>query len=197
VRPDHLSLYPLSIEPRTVFARRRRENALLVPEDEAVAEMYHLACDRLREAGYTHYEVANWSLPGHECRHNLACWYNRELYAIGVGAHGYLKPYRTENIRQTGRYIERIAAGESPVESSILVDRSVELSETVMLRLRLLQDGLDLRELERSFGRDTVSRFGPEVRELTAAGLLKRERGRVALMESAVPVANEVWQRFV
>ncbi len=196
-KPDHLSLYPLSIEPRTVFARKWKRNSLQVPGDDMVAAMYALACETLRDAGYEHYEVANWALPGHRCRHNLAYWYNREFYALGVGAHGYLKPYRTENISQTRRYIERVLGGESPMRTKEHVDAATEFSETVMLRLRLLLDGLCLEEIRQQFGVDLADCFADDLVELTARGLLRQSAGRLWLVEEAVPVANEVWQRFL
>lgn len=195
--PDHLSLYPLSIEPRTVFWRKQKQHALPLPDDDDVAAMYRLACRRLAETGYEHYEVANWARAGRRCRHNLAYWYNREFYAVGVGAHGYLRPHRTENVRQTRRYIDRVLAGESPVEESNFIDAQTEFSETLMLRLRLLQDGLDPSEMERRFGIDIWFWFGREISELTEAGLIDATIDRIALREDAVPVGNEVWQRFV
>jgi len=195
--PDHLSLYPLSIEPRTVFARKRRKNLLPVPEDDAVVAMYHLACERLRIAGYEHYEVANWSRPGKRCLHNLAYWYNREFYAAGVGAHGYLRPYRTENLTQTGRYIETVLGGASPVKDRILLDRPSEFNETVTLRLRLLRDGLELGEVQERFGIDLRKRFAADLSDLLGAGLIRLNGNRLTLAEEAVPVANEIWQRFM
>jgi len=195
--PDHLSLYPLQIESRTVYGRDWERNRLTVPEDEAVTEMYHLACRLLAARGYEHYEVANWALPGHHCRHNLAYWHNEEFFAIGVGAHGYLKPYRTENVPQTTRYIRMLREGALPRAHAVFVDATAELNETVMLRLRLLGDGLDLEEIRRRFGIDLGDRFAPAMEELSAHDLLHVENGRITLTETAVPLANEVWERFM
>jgi oxygen-independent coproporphyrinogen-3 oxidase len=196
-QPDHLSLYPLSIEPGTVFGRRWKENRLELPSDDAVVEMYHLACGRLRASGYEHYEVANWALPGHRCRHNLAYWQNHHYYALGVGAHGYLERRRTENVSQTRRYIERVMGGQSPVAKTIRLDAETELAETVMLRLRLLTDGLSLGEMRAGFGVDLAQVYSTDLAELETAGLIERARNHLWLREEAVPVANEVWQRFV
>lgn len=195
--PDHLSLYPLMIEPGTVFGRRWREGRLCVPGDEAVAEMYATACQTLREAGYEHYEVASWARPGCRCRHNLAYWHNREFYGVGVGAHGYLAPRRTENLRGVRRYVEMLEAGGEPPARVEYVDQNASFAESVMLRLRLLQDGLDLDELRRHHGIDLESRHGPAVRELTGSGHLLRRGNRLLLAEWAVPVANEVWSRLM
>lgn len=195
--PDHLSLYPLSIEPKTVFARRQRRGDLTVPDDDAVVSMYHDACEITRRSGYLHYEVANWARNGHECRHNLAYWYNRQFYGAGVGAHGYLAPYRTENMRGTRAYIERLSAGMSPIASKEPINASIALAETVVLRLRLLREGLDLTHLRRQFGPDAVNSISPDLRWASDLGLLEVDGDRVLLAEHAVPLANEVWDRFV
>jgi len=195
--PDHLSLYPLSIEPRTVLARRWRRNELRVPGDDTAAAMYSLACCLLRDAGYDHYEVANWAMPGHRCAHNMAYWYNREFFAIGVGAHAYLKPYRTENVAQTRRYIERVHAGESPVRERVQLNVATQFSETMMLRLRLLGEGVDLGEIRDEFGVDVPRRFADQLGLLTGLGLVELNRDRLVLAEHAVPIANEVWQYFM
>jgi oxygen-independent coproporphyrinogen-3 oxidase len=196
-RPDHLSLYPLSIEPRTVFARKWRRNSLQVPDDETAAAMYILACCMLRDAGYDHYEISNWAMPGHRCLHNMAYWYNREFFAIGVGAHAYLKPYRTENVGQTRRYIDCVHAGESPVHERVHVNAATRFSETMMLRLRLLGEGVDLNEIRDEFSVDVPRRFADELELLTGGGLVELNRSCLVLAEHAVPVANEVWQCFM
>lgn len=196
-RPDHISLYPLSIEPQTVFARRAGRHELPLPDDEAVAVMYADACAHLTVEGYEHYEVANWALPGHRSRHNLAYWQNREFYAVGAGAHGYLRPYRTENIPRTKRYIDMVQEGSTPVHRLERIDRQTEASETVMLRLRLLQDGLDLREMAECFGPSIREELEREAAPLIEQALLHRRGDRLLLDEAAVPIGNEIWQRFM
>lgn len=193
LRPQHLSLYPLSIEPRTTFARRRREGHLELPADESVVRMYQHARDTLEAAGFVHYEVANWSLPKFAAKHNLAYWRNREYYGVGVGAHGYLKPYRTENERRLTRYLEIVARGEIPVTHREVIGPDDELAESVMLGLRLLREGLDLGQLLRRFGRDLAAERASDIERLTAAELVHVRGDRLYLSEAAVPVANEVW----
>lgn len=195
--PDHLSLYPLSIEPRTVFARRWEKQLLQIPDEDTVATMYHLACEQLRRAGYEHYEVANWARPGHRSAHNLAYWHNQEYFGVGVGAHGYLKPYRTENVPQTRRYINLLAAGSWPMRSREPIDQRTECNETVMLGLRLLQEGLATDEIRERFGLDLHAAFGPTIADLTSAHFLEQRGNRLILAEHAAPVANDVWSRFV
>jgi oxygen-independent coproporphyrinogen-3 oxidase len=195
LEPEHMSLYPLSVEPGTAFSRMRSRGNLDVPSDRLVAEMYALAVERMREAGFTHYEVANWSVPGRGSRHNQAYWHNDEFYAIGVGAHAYLHPYRTENMRGVKRYIERMQIGKSPVATAELIDNRTRAVETVMLRLRRLDEGLDLGEMRDSLGIDLIQSACAAIAQLVDRGYLLHENGRLRLSEHAVPVANEIWER--
>ncbi len=194
--PDHLSLYPLSIEPKTVFHRRWHRRQLAVPTDDQVVEMYHIACEALTDAGYLHYEVGSWCRGGHQCRHNLAYWHNREFFGLGVGAHGYVESRRTVNVRQTARYVELIQAGSDPTLEAEVIDPQTRRIETIMLNLRLLSEGLEMDRVREEHGWNMRERCATELTALSSAGLIRVHRGRVFLSESAVPVANEVWERL-
>ncbi|HLJ68049.1 MAG TPA: radical SAM family heme chaperone HemW, partial [Chloroflexota bacterium] len=193
----HLSLYPLSVEPRTVLARAERQGRLVLPEEEAIVDMYHSACRLLRDAGFEHYELSNWALPGHRCRHNLACWRDAQYYGVGVGAHGYLHPVRTENISNLKRYLEAIEAGASAVGSREVLDEDASFTERVLLGMRLLADGLPLNDLETRPGHSDPAGLQSEITALASSGLVKVERGRMWLSEDAVPVANDIWARLL
>jgi oxygen-independent coproporphyrinogen III oxidase len=194
--PHHLSLYPLQIEPKTVFGRRRQRQELAVPEDGQVVEMYRVACDVLASAGYVHYEVGSWCRAGHESRHNLAYWHNREFIGLGVGAHGYVDARRTVNVQQTTRYIELAGAGIEPTLEAEEIDRETRRVETIMLGLRLLAEGLDIDHVRAEYGWDLREHRGSELSMLAHAGLIRTDGTRVFLTETAVPVANEVWERL-
>lgn len=193
LEPDHVSLYPLSIEPGTVFFRRQDQLAL--PEDDGVVEMYGLACRTLQHAGFEHYEVANWARPGLRSRHNMAYWLDRPFVAIGVGAHGYLRDARYENMRGVKRYIEAVDAGHDVTASRDVVDAATRLDEWVMLRLRLLQEGIDVRELRELYGAVIAAKVRDLALRFTAQIVVDGERLR--LREEAVPIANEVWAGFM
>jgi oxygen-independent coproporphyrinogen-3 oxidase len=197
IAPDHVSLYPLQIEPRTVFGRKARESRLTVPAEGEVVEMYHQACAAMREARYIHYELANWALPGHECRHNLAYWRDEEYLAVGVGAHAYVHPFRTENMRGTRRYIDTVLGGRSPIASRESIDTSTALSERVILGLRLLERGLDLNDIEHDFGLEARQIIETLAGQLFERGLLHRIGSRVFLPEHHIPIANDILDRFV
>lgn len=84
--PPHLSIYDLSIEPGTVFARRQQQGQLELPEDDLAADLMELTARRLRSAGYGRYEISNYALPGHTSRHNRVYWSGAPWWGFGMGA---------------------------------------------------------------------------------------------------------------
>lgn len=193
LEPDHVSLYPLSIEPGTVFSRRSPD--FRFPNDVEVVEMYAAACEALRAAGFEHYEVANWARPGKRSRHNLAYWTARPYVAAGVGAHGYLHGSRYVNRRGVKRYIESIAAGEPTEESIDPIDPAAELDEYLILHLRLLQEGVSLRALQARYGPVAAQRVLEVAHRLRPR--VRITDGRMTLPELEVPLANEIWSEFL
>ena len=88
--PDHVSAYALIVEDGTRLAARIRRGELAMTDDDDLADKYLLAEEALTRAGYTAYEVSNWSRgPEHRCRHNLAYWRGDHWWGVGPGAHSH------------------------------------------------------------------------------------------------------------
>ena len=85
--PEHISAYQLSIEPGSELSRLLEEGLYSELPDEQCREQYELICERLREAGYGHYEISNWAKPGREALHNSAYWTRAPYVGLGPGAH--------------------------------------------------------------------------------------------------------------
>ena len=86
---DHISAYGLTVEEETPYARGKRASPARSCDDVREAELYALAIDPLRPAGYEQYEISNFARPGHECAHNMNYWANGEYVGLGVGAASY------------------------------------------------------------------------------------------------------------
>jgi oxygen-independent coproporphyrinogen-3 oxidase len=85
LRPEHVSIYMLDVEERSAWGKSRSD----IPEDDVFAAFYMEAAERLSKAGYVHYEISNWALPGFECRHNLKYWTGVPYRGFGVSAHSF------------------------------------------------------------------------------------------------------------
>lgn len=96
-RPPHLSWYQLTIEPNTQFHSRPP----ILPEDETLWDIQDKGHQLLTEAGYQQYEISAYSLPGHQCRHNLNYWRFGDYLGIGCGAHGKLTDAKHGTISRT------------------------------------------------------------------------------------------------
>lgn len=137
--PEHVSAYALTVEPATPLGRRVAAGAVPEPDPDLQADMFGVACARLRGAGYRHYEVSNWAKPGFECRHNLGYWERRPYLGLGAGAHSYRGDRRWWNARPPHDYLERVERGELPIGGEETLDPSDAYLEEVYLRLRILE----------------------------------------------------------
>ena len=100
-RPEHVSAYQLSIEEGSALGRLVREGRYVEAPQEQCAAQYALLCERLRAAGYVHYEISNWAFPGFEAVHNSAYWTRHPYVGLGPGAHsfdGHARSWNEENL---------------------------------------------------------------------------------------------------
>lgn len=202
--PEHLSLYCLTIEPGTPMQRWLSTGRIVEPDADMAAEQYEYACEVLASAGYEHYEISNWALPGHACQHNLSYWRNQEYLGLGAGAHGQANGYRYQLVKQPRVYIRRIkleAAAHYPLSSAVAESHPVSareaMSDTVITQLRLLQEGLDMDAFRLRFGGTLDDEFNGLVTQLVDWGLLSREGNRLLLSERGRFISNQVFYRFM
>ncbi len=211
LQTEHLSLYGLQIEPGTPLHRDVRIGAIVRPDDDLAADLYELAMDRLAIAGYEHYEISNWCKPGYRSQHNLAYWLNKPYLGLGPGAHSSLSGTRFANMNSPRRYIDTIKSaadngvsplsarpslGDFAVDFTETTSRTMEISETLMLGMRL-SDGISISQFNQQFDASLDDYFGDEIRELSASGLVERTDDRVRLTCKGRLLGNEVFERFI
>ena len=212
--PEHISLYALTLEEGTPMRVWADQGKIPEPDPDLAADMYAKARTVLEASGYHHYEISNWSLPGLESQHNLIYWRNEPYLGVGPGAHSRLAAYRFWTVLSPRDYAGRAASwqqapasdwqgfGESElieartVEDWEYIDDATRCAETMFLGLRLL-DGLSLPLASAAVGQDLESRYGTEIDELLALGLLQRDGETIRLAESAYLIANQVFTRFL
>ena len=204
LKPPHLSLYCLTIEPGTPMQRWLQNGRIQKPDPDIAADHYELACQILQQTGYGHYEISNWALPGHECRHNLAYWRDEEYLGLGAGAHGKANGYRYALVRQPRVYIRRINSGEGdvyPLSTAVAREHTLDereaMSDRVITQLRLLEEGLDLESFESQFGLTIDDAFNGVVGQLESWDLLRRNNGKLLLTERGWFISNQVFYRFI
>jgi oxygen-independent coproporphyrinogen-3 oxidase len=196
LQPEHLSLYCLSVEEGTPLARMLAVGALPTPDADVGAGLYSLAEERLDQAGYSHYELSNWAKPGYECRHNLAYWRNASYLGFGAGAHSFHEGRRWHNVAAPEEYVGLLHAGESPIAGSEEIGIGLEMTETMIMGLRLCE-GVSFRDFEERFRRSLVTVFGDEMKRLVGQGLLDVNGNGLRLTQQGRLLGNEVFEAFL
>jgi len=175
LEPPHVSAYGLTVEAGTPLSLTPER----YPDDDDQAEKYELADTRLAGAGLANYEISNWALPGHECRHNLLYWSQGDYLGFGCAAHSHRSGRRWWNVRTPDRYIDLVAAGEPTEAAGEDLDDTTRRAEGLQLSLRT-RDGVPVRALD--------------VEALP--GLVEERDGRAVLTRSGRLVANEIAVRL-
>ncbi|HMP52107.1 MAG TPA: radical SAM family heme chaperone HemW, partial [Candidatus Melainabacteria bacterium] len=143
----HISAYGLQLAENSPLYGRFPRDSDSYPDEELFAAMMFLLIDKLRQAGFVHYEVSNFAKEGFQCRHNSTYWRNRPYLAFGVGAHRYVDGVRSANWRSFNRYIRGFMEDEFSEE----IDRETEIKEAVMLGLRM-RAGIELSDFYSKYG---------------------------------------------
>jgi len=134
--PTHLSLYGLTVEPRTPLDRWISRGAVRAPDDSRYADEYLLAHARLRMAGYEFYEVSNSARAGYRSKHNSAYWSGRPYLGLGPAAHSFDGRVRRWNVSAWEAYRRAIGEGRSPIESEEVLTGEQRELEGLYLALR-------------------------------------------------------------
>ena len=194
--PEHLSLYGLQVEPRTVLQKQIQLGRVPMPDADTAAEMYELAVQVLGEAGFVHYEISNWARPGFESRHNQTYWLNEPYLGLGAGAHSSWAGERYENIKSPRVYIERAGQGQSPIASREAVSPAMQMSETVFLGLRL-SAGVRWERFSARFGVDARELYSEPIELLSSWNMLEADAEGMRLTERGRLVSNQLLWRFL
>ena len=194
---DHLSLYSLIVEPGTGFFTLQQKGRLPLPDEDNGAEMFAMAQDTARSAGYQHYEISNFARPGRACRHNLHYWRNEPYHGFGCGAVAYLDGVRRMNLKPPTKYAQTVETGADLTESVETLTPEETMAETMMLGLRLTQEGIDCEYFARRFGIDPRTRYACEIEAFTRRGLLELAGNALRLTPRGVFLGSEVMMAFV
>lgn len=195
----HASVYMLEIDEdsrlgRELMAGGTRYHAHFVPDEDATADFYERACERLNAAGISQYEISNFARAGRESKHNLKYWTRQPYLGFGVDAHSMLPAGEGAVRFATPDALEEYVAGKAPEVTR--VDRIEALEEEHFLGLRLTR-GIDTGQLASRYGNEEEEPFERVIAELTEAGLLERVSGRLRLTAHGRLLSNEVFQRLI
>jgi oxygen-independent coproporphyrinogen-3 oxidase len=143
LQPTHISAYGLTVEAGTPLA----DDPARHPDDDDQADKYVLADDMLSAVGLVNYEISNWALAGHECRHNQVYWSQGNYTSFGSAAHSHHNGRRWWNVRTPDRYISCVNDGVSVEAADEVLDTATRAREALELSLRT-RDGVPVGTLD-------------------------------------------------
>ena len=192
--PPHLSIYHLTIEPNTYFAKYPPQ----VPEDDMAYAMLDLISERTELAGLQRYEVSAYAKPGHHCRHNLNYWQFGDYLGIGAGAHGKLsfahRIVRQVKVREPRLYMERALTGNAMAQEEEVA--RADLPFEFMLNALRLRQGFALSEFSERTGLALTAIQQP-LEQAEQKGWVKRDLQRVQPTERGFDFLSDLQELFL
>lgn len=191
LKPDHLSIYQLSIEPGTPFAAR-------YPDGQGLSDgyaPYRFAQWYLPRKGYAQYEVASFARAGRESRHNLRYWADGDYIGIGPAAWGYEDGRRYRNAPSLDAYAARVEAGEdtSVYEETLTGEAAARQAAVLALRTR---DGIDWPRFASRYGAHIAEAIRAQLEQFPASLVTADSRG-ARLTPAGLRVANRIWSEII
>ena len=185
---SHISAYELTVEPATALMAGVSSGELKMPPEGEALEMYEAARDVLAGAGYEHYEVSNYALPGKRSRHNMNYWRRGGYLGLGPGAVSFSEGKRRRNLPDVADYCDSLEHGELPAFEQESPTRQEASREFLMLGLRTAE-GVDLHEATDRYG---LARLSEAAGEFIDPGMMAIVGGRLSMTEKGMPLMNTI-----
>ena len=186
LNPEHISTYSLKVEENTAFGKLQSEGKLTLPSDEVERGMYYLIKEKLKNAGYEHYEISNFGKIGFESRHNTAYWERQAYLGFGLGASSCFNEVRFKNTDDFDKYINDF---KKNIEDREVLSEEVINSEKIILGLRMLK-GISKEYL-------VYDRWRASAKKLINLGLLEENGEILRLTDRGLDLANQVFVEFI
>lgn len=178
----HISIYSLTIEPNTVFFKRKIEHL----DDEVEADMYDFICSYLPQHHFQQYEISNFCLDGYASKHNQVYWRYDDYFGISSGASGKENGVRYDKPKNVIRYIQ------DPLFKTVIEESEEEqMFEWLMMGLRLKQ-GVDIHDFETKFNQPLFSVYQETLNHHIQQGLLQLQGSILSCSEKGYPLLNEI-----
>ena len=175
----HISAYALTVEPRTALDAMISKGKKEPVEPEQQARQFLILMETMEQAGYEHYEISNFALPGMRSRHNSSYWQGIPYFGFGPSAHSYDGISRYWNISQNMEYIQSLESGIIPYEKEELTDGQ-KLNEYIMTSLRTME-GIRITHVQDSWGVENAELLLKNTEKYMSRGMLTKVNNSIIL----------------
>lgn len=190
--PDHISAYQLSVEPGSALARMVERGVWSEASEELCEHQYVMLCEALSRSGYSHYEISNFALPGHEAKHNSAYWKHLPYAGFGPGAHSFMvstqssAAVRQWNHSDLKAYIKAAKSGDlTSVTGSETLTPDQLVLERIMLGLRT-SEGVPESYLQTHCTRSSI------MSAMDSGNLVRLSDGNLRIPESGFFISDSI-----
>ena len=190
LRPTHISAYNLTYEEETPLYRALQQGKIEAVDEEENLKQFEILIEQLAAAGYRHYEISNFALPGYESRHNSSYWHDIPYLGCGAAAHSYNGESRSWNISDIKTYIEGINNG-APFSEVEQLTTAEQYNDTILTRLRTA-DGVPSDWMREKFGDKLTDYMLKNAAPHIAAGRLKEDNGILSLTREGLFISDAI-----
>ncbi len=192
----HYSAYSLIIEPKTIFYNLMQKGQLILPSQDAEANMYDFLMNEMERHGKKQYEISNFAKEGFRSRHNIVYWSNEHYFGFGAGAHGYLNNTRYSNFGPLKQYMTPLLEGRLPIFQTKDLSLKEEMEEEMFLGLRKV-DGVNKGHFFEKFGQELETTFQKAIVATKEKGWLENTNEVVKLTRAGRFLGNNVFREFL
>ncbi|MBC2099192.1 oxygen-independent coproporphyrinogen III oxidase [Listeria booriae] len=192
----HYSAYSLIIEPKTIFYNLMQKGKLILPGEDAEANMYEKLMSTMEKHGRKQYEISNFAKPGYESRHNIVYWSNEHYFGFGAGAHGYIGETRYANYGPLKKYMQPLQNSQLPTFQQKELSLKEKMEEEMFLGLRKVA-GVDKAHFQAKFGQSLDTTFANAIDKTIGKGWLESTPESVRLTRRGRFLGNNVFQEFL
>ncbi|EUJ64478.1 coproporphyrinogen III oxidase [Listeria fleischmannii FSL S10-1203] len=179
----HYSAYSLIIEPKTIFYNLMQKGQLILPTQDAEANMYAFLMNEMERHGKKQYEISNFAKEGYQSRHNIVYWSNEHYFGFGAGAHGYLSDTRYSNFGPLKQYMTPLEENRLPLFQTKDLTLKEEMEEEMFLGLRKVSGVSKARFFEK-FGQELDTTFKEAIQVTSEKGWLENTKENVKLTKA-------------
>ena len=195
LKPDHISAYNLMYEEGTPLYRALQRGDFRELSEEENVKQFEMLIENIKKAGYRHYEISNFAMPGKESRHNSSYWNGTPYLGCGAAAHSYNGTSRQWNIADVKEYIKGIENGEHNCEIEHLSEEE-RYNDTILTRLRTA-DGIPLEWMKKRFSARLNAYMLRAAGKEIALGNLKEKNGHLSLTEKGIFISDAVIRELI
>lgn len=190
LRPEHISSYCLTIEPKTAFGNWLQKGKIKPIDEDFAAEQFETLLEVMSKYGYDQYEISNFAQPGYESQHNSGYWKDEKYLGIGPSAHSYNGKFRKANVSSNAKYLNGLAEGKIPFEV-ITLSKEDQVNEYILTSLRT-KWGCDIELLKSKYDVNLSSIHQHYLKQISKKDMIFEEDGFLILTDKGKLLADKI-----